>query len=362
VSQTHRWIIVASVVILGGIGYYFAFARESKSIALAKDAVAVRDFPKAIELLKSTLGESGGNTGTLLFAARTARRGDQFGLADQYLRRYSTSGDAEIFAIERILAGIQRGELSQFMGGLRFCEKNPTHPEVPYVLEAMSQGYLKAGHIVGTLDSTERWLATGPTAADQAQAHVWRGSCFRSIGNLDTARTEARTALELAPGFLDAHVLLGDLLTSSDPDMALVHWQTASAQKPNLREAKLGIARCYRNLGETKQAFEQLKSLLDADAYDTLALIERAKLHLDSKAYDEAIRDAQKVLAFDTKSRIAMTILAQAYQATGREPEALLLRKQVQEIEEALFKRITEKVAAGLLPAPQKGTDLTVHE
>ena len=74
------------------------------------------------------------------------------------------------------------------------------------------------------------------------------------------------------------------------------------------------------------------------------------------------IRDAQKVLALDTKSRIAMTILAQAYQATGRETEALVLRNQVKEIEATLFKRISEKVAAGLLPAPQKGTDLTVPE
>lgn len=361
-SQTRRWIIIASVLILGGASYYFAFVRESKNIALARTAVAVRDFPKAIELLGEALGESGDDTSTLLFAAQTARRGEQFGLADQYLRRYSLSGDAEIFAIERILSGIQRGELGQFMGGLRFCEKNPTHPEVPYVFEAMSQGYLKAGHIVGTLDSTERWLATGPSAADQSQAHVWRGSCFRTIGNLDQARIEARAALELAPESLDAHILLGELLTSSDPNSALVHWQTALAKKQNLREARLGISRCYRNLGETNRAFEPLKALLEADANDPLALVERAKLHLDSKAYEEAIRDAQKVLAFDTKSRIAMTILAQAYQATGRGPEAVVLRKQVQDIEAELFKRITEKVAAGLLPAPQKGTDLTVPE
>jgi tetratricopeptide (TPR) repeat protein len=343
---------------------FLLFSSESTALRNARRAVEHRDFADALSQFKTALGDTGGNSEALLLAARTARRASQFSEADRYLRRYrdASGSDPEIFAIERLLMGIQRGEVGQFSGGLRFCESHEGHPEVPYVLEAMAMGYRKLGNIVGTIIACERWLAIKQNAHDTAMAQTLLGHCQLTIGNVDEARSLARTAVELAPNLLEAQLLMAELLTGSEPESALKIWNSVLARQPNHIKARLGLVRCYRNLGDPKSAFQMLDELFRVQPNLPEALLERAKLHLDARRYPEAIQDAQTVLAHDTQSRTAMTILAQAFQSTGRATEAQEIRNQVKSIEDRLFQLIREQVAAGRLPAPTEGQGLNLPE
>lgn len=359
---TRRQLLVGGTALLlvAAAGAYMLRPPGGRAIAAARGAAARRDFPAALELLKEPLDHPRADPDALLLGARTARRAGRTELADRYLRRYvERGGDAETAAIERILGGIQRGELSTFAGGLRFCEKNPGHPETSLVLEAMAQGYLKAGHLVGAIDAATRWLATDPPPADKAQALVWRGNCYRSLGNLDQALADARAALAAAPEFIDAHALAADTLTGSDPDAAVKHYAVVLAADPDRAEARLGVARCHRNRGEAVAARGELDRVLAANPRHVPALVERARLALDAKEYDAAARDLHEALAFDSRSRDALTTLARVHQLAGREKEAAEARAKVKAIEEELFKVIRERVASGMIPAPPPGTDLT---
>ena len=256
-------------------------------------------------------------------------------------------------AIERILAGIQRGELGSFDGGIRFCDKNPSHPEVPFVLEAMTEGYLKAAHLVRAVDAANRWMATEPPPADRAQALLWRGTCYRHIGNLDLALADFRAALVLTPDSADAHALVGEVLTARDPDEALTHFATALEKDPNRADARLGLARCRRNRGETDRARAELDRLLTAQSDNLSALVERAKLSIDSKDYPTAEpRPPPRCSSLALAGRQHNS--RPRPQLTDREAEAESVRQIVKAVESELFRKIEERVAAGLIPQPPR--------
>lgn len=262
---TRRQLVVggAILVLLAATAVYLLRHPGGRTVATARDAADRREFATALELLKEPLDHPRADPDALLLGARTARRAGRPELADRYLRRYvERGGDAETAAIERILGTIQRGELGTFAGGVRFCEKNPGHPEATFALEAMTQGYLKAGHLTGAMDTATRWLATDPSPADKAQALVWRGNCYRNLGNLDQALADARSALASAPDFIEAHALAADALTGSDPDAALRHYAVVLAADPGRVEARLGVARCRRNRGEAATARAELDRVL----------------------------------------------------------------------------------------------------
>lgn len=359
---TRRQLLVGGAILalLTAAAVYTVRLPGGRAIAAARDAAARRDFPAALDLLKEPLDHPRADPDALLFGARTARRGGHPELADRYLRGYvQRGGDAETAAIERILGSIQRGELGTFAGGLRFCEKHPGHPETPFVLEAMTQGYLKAGHLTGAMDAATRWLATDPSPSDKAQALVWRGTCYKNLGNNDLALADARSALGLAPDSAEAHALAADVLTGSDPDAALRHYAAVLAADPDRADARLGVARCRRNRGEAPAARADLDRLLAAHPRHVPALIERARLAMDAKDYDAAARDLHEAVALESRSREAHATLARVYQLTGREKEAAEARAKVKGIEQELFKVIRDRVASGMIPAPPPGTDLT---
>ncbi len=59
---------------------------------------------------------------------------------------------------------------------------------------------------------------------------------------------------------------------------------------------------------------------------------------------------------------MALTTLSRTYQQMGREKEAKEAQAKVKEIEEQLFQLIREGVAKGTIPAPPKGTDITLPD
>jgi len=328
-------------------------------LARATEAAAQRDFKTALDLIHEPLESAHADTNLLLFGARTARRAGQPTLAERYLQRYQErGGDGELVAIERILGGIQQGEVAAFEGGIRFCDKNPTHPEVPFVLEALTEGYLKTGHLVGAVDVANRWMAANPPPADRAQALLWRGTCYRHVGNLDLALADFREALTLMPDSTDAHALAGEALTGRNPDEALTHFAAALEKDPNRVDVRLGLARCRRNRGETELARAELDSALASETDNLPALIERAKLLVDVKDYTNAERDLQRALVLAPRSLDALTTLARVLQLTNREAEAEKVRQTVKTVEAELFRKIEERVAAGLIPRPPQGVSL----
>ena len=354
-----RIAVVGIPLLLVGIAVAYTFwPGRSKALTVAHDAASRRDFSTALAAIQPDFDNSWANSETLLLGARTARRAGQTNLADRYLRRYQEQGgDTEIIAIERILGGIQRGEVNGFDGGLQFCAKNPTHPEVPFVLEAMTEGYLKTGQLVKAIDSATRWLATTLLPADAAQGHIWRGTCYRNYGNQEMALADFQAALKLTPDSPDAQTLVGEMLVSSDPEQASLYFIYALATQPNRVDARLGYARCQRNRGQPAFAKVELDRILATQPDHLATLIERAKLSLDTREYALAEQDLRNVLTKAPRSLEANTTLARVLELTGRETESAKIRADVKAFEAELFRKIEELVTSGMIPAPAPGNE-----
>lgn len=357
--RIRRLAVVGVPLLLVGIAVaYTVWPGSNRAMSVAQDAASRRDFLTALAAIQPDFDNSRANSDTLLFGARTARRAGQTNLADRYLRRYQEQGgDAEIIAIERILGGIQRGEVNGFDGGLQFCAKNPVHPEVPFVLEAMTEGYLKTGHLVKAIDTATRWLATTPTPADAAQGHIWRGTCYRNYGNQEMALMDFQAALKLTPDSPDAQTLVGEMLVGPEPEQASDYFTTALATQPNRVDARLGLARCHRNRGQSALAKVELDRILATQPDHLATLIERAKLSLDLREYALAEQDLRNVLTRAPRSLEANTTLARVLELTGREPESAKIRADVKAFETELFRKIQELVTSGMIPAPAPGNE-----
>jgi predicted Zn-dependent protease len=358
VVRTKKTLVLFLVLSLLASAGWLLFRTDSR-YSEAQRQVDARQFGPALETLSRLLGDSGGRPEHLLLAARTARRAAQYGPADRFIRRYAeTNADPQTAAIERLLVGIQRGELDRFGGGLKFCEDNPNHPEVPYVLEAMTEGYWKVGHLVGALQTSTLWLNTNPGAADRAAALVWRARCYRNISSPVSALADARAALEAVPDAPDAHALIGELLTNSDPAAALSHFRQVLADDPKRLDARMGEVRCLRNRNEIVAATAALTAIL-ADHPDHMpAFLERAKIAIDTDQPATAVAELQRYLAREPRSREALNTLIQAYIVSGRTADAEATRKTVREIENELYETIKSQVAAGYIPKPPEGSEV----
>ena len=355
--STRYWILFAILFVgAGGAYFWWPSASASQELLEARQAVTIRDFPRAITLLKSHLEKWPHDREGHLLLAQTARRADQYALFEPHLRTYQQQeGDAEIVAIERILIGIQRGEFTTFDGGFQFCEKHPNHAEVPLIWEAMTRGYLKVRQLRKAIEGATRWLATNPLPADGSEALLWRGTCWKNSAALDLARKDFQEAIEKNPRNLEAHFQLGEILTQREPDEAMKHFRQVLEVDPKRTDARLGLARCHRNLSELDQADAILEELSREESPTLLpVLIERGKLAMDRKTFPEAESFLRKALLLNSQSLEGNRTLARSLQLQGKDSQAEEVRKKVTEIESELTKKLQAMIAEGSILPPDE--------
>jgi len=79
-------------------------------------------------------------------------------------------------------------------------------------------------------------------------------------------------------------------------DSAIQRYQSALEIQPMMREARLGLARCDRALGDLDRAESRLAELLRARPYHPIALYELAQVYLARGEEDQARRELEKAM------------------------------------------------------------------
>ncbi|NTX63011.1 tetratricopeptide repeat protein [Myxococcus sp. CA051A] len=142
---------------------------------------------------------------------------------------------------------------------------------------------------------------------------------YARLGDLDKAERELRRAVERAPAYYPAHVLLGRVLLESGRfTRARLHLRRAMSLKPREPEAYLVLAQLYLESGSPAEAVKVVESLAralpgEASGYRRLglALAERGDTHRAERLLTEAAsRDPGDVEVLGT--------LAKLYEETGR--------------------------------------------
>ncbi len=295
---------------------------------LAQQALERLDFDQARADLVLCLQICPDDVETHFLAARTARRGatvapgpeDWYNDAERHLSEYERlGGDGQAVRLERALRQAQQGELASVEGYLLSC-LGQEHPDTPFILEALVQGYMRSHEILRALRCASLLVQHQP---ENPQAWFWRGliSDLRFARHLAIA--DYRRVLELDPERDQARLRLAeDLIQLNQFQEAEAHLQRLRERQPGNAETLLGLAHCWRTQGRLPEARRLLEVLLDQQPQDGRVLLEVGRVELGLGLLARAERSLRLAIAKAPHEAQAYYSLYLCLQQLGREGEA----------------------------------------
>ena len=207
------------------------------------------------------------------------------------------------------------------------------------MLEALAQGYIHSYRLGNAMDCLNRLLEREP---NHLRALIWRASLWQAAGKDAQAEADYRRAIEAQPDHVGARCRLGEfLLRHTRADEALLQYKYLRPRPGGDQPAVLlGLARSHRGVGATDTARQVLDELLAGHPHDgdpkktsdplnaggqtpfSEALVERAKLALESESPAAAESWARRAVAGDPFNAQANYLLAQSLRRQGKDDEA----------------------------------------
>jgi tetratricopeptide (TPR) repeat protein len=157
-----------------------------------------------------------------------------------------------------------------------------------------------------------------------AEAHNNLGNALLQKGNVDEAIAHCQRALEIKPDFAGAHNNLGNaLLQKGNVDEAIVHYQQALEINPDRAEARINLGSALLQKGRVDEAIAQYQQALQinpasAEAHNNLgsALLQKGNV-------DEAIARYQQALQITPDNAKVHNNLGNALLQKGNVDEAI---------------------------------------
>ena len=277
-------LAVAALALLAAVGYGarvgVAFGAAEYHRRAAAGDLDRRDFVAARGHLDAALAWRPEDGGLLLLAARAARRDGDLVTAARLLdaagrQRLVPAG----LGLERALLRVQDGDLHAGEGEL-LARLQGDAPDAALVLEVLVPAYMREFELVPAYQWLEYWLKRDP---GDARARLWMSDVAERLGVPQLAIESARAAAAADPESAAARRHSGRLLLRArQPQEALGHFEWLVTHAPGDREARLGLARCRRELGQDGEAVRVLDGLLKDDSRDPAALAERGTVDLNA--------------------------------------------------------------------------------
>ncbi len=197
-------------------------------------------------------------------------------------------------------------------------------PDSPSILYRLGLAHFRAGRAAEAIDALSR---AADLRRDFWEAYYLRGAVFLSIGGVDEAERDFRTALVVAPeAGLARKALIELYLDRKIPDQALPLVEEEIAARPGDASAHLRLADVHRLAGRTVQAIEAVGHALDKDPNLPAAYLRLGELWLeeagergDAVAAEKALAALSTVVKMDPSSGAAALALGRAHLALGDE-------------------------------------------
>jgi tetratricopeptide (TPR) repeat protein len=347
-----RWLLITGLLLLilavaGQLGWYGWGAYQFRA---AESALARRDFTAARRHLDHCLQIWSDDGETLLLAAQAARRD---GATKEALRLLDGAQAAnavpEAVAFERDLVRILAGDLAEADYYIRVAETHPESFQAPLILEAVIVGGMANMDLARAQQCLELWEKHQSGAADRNQGRIWRGELAIRVGDVDTAASHYRAAVEADPENDRARLRLAELLARYAPHEALTHLELLRQEKPSDGDVLFQLARCHRALGKHDEAAGLLDKVLTESPNDFAALLERGQIALDLQQAGEAEQWLRRAEKIQPERRDLNLALARCLQLAGKEDEAKKHRDKVAEIDAVIDERAKRLVEQGRL-------------
>lgn len=201
-------------------------------------------------------------------------------------------------------------------------------------------------------------ISAGENQVDRAWWHTDRGVALKRQMRQDEARREFELALEANPGYIDAHVQLGDLLhENGDENGAIRHYNAVFQERPDRTDLLMKSAvilmeqqrfqeaavllqqaaqivpdspdvhfefgRALVELGKNGEGAQVLTRSLEIAPGSVPALINRGLAYTRQERWDDAIADLESAVELNPYSQEAFYWLGHAYAGAGSEGLAM---------------------------------------
>jgi len=324
-----------------------AAARAELRFRAAAAASAAGDYAAARELLARGLRDDPDSARLLFHSARASRRDGDYALAAKFLPLAGRRGwPAEAVEWEATLLKAQTGEFAAHEGRLRTAAAAaPDHPDADLLREVLVPGYISRYQLAEAYTLLVEWISRRP---DALRPRLWMFEVARRMLLPQEAIDSARAAAAFAPDNPDARARCGQILIENhQPAEAKLHFDWLLARRPGDAAARLGGAKCLRELGDEAGATRELTDLLAArpDRADYLAELGRVHAQAGRSA---AARDCfRRALESDPSGTDLLYNYALCLEQTGQSAEAARWREAHKRAEADLLelKEVTKRFA-----------------
>jgi tetratricopeptide (TPR) repeat protein len=254
-----------------------------------------------------------------LVAARADRLAGDSEAAEAQLQECERLGWSQAVVLERALLRAQNGDLDTVEAYLRH-QLDEDHPDAVFILDALSQGYLRVYRFSLAQYCLNLWLErqSGNPRALLRRARLWdsmhdyakAAEDFRHVLESDGSRTEARLGLATA------------LLELGKPEDALHELEELRQQQPDDADTLVRLAACQNMLNRPEEAQATLDTVLAQHPRLTTALKGRAQVALRQGKPADAESWARKALAVEPFDFQANVLLHDCLKQEGKEKEA----------------------------------------
>lgn len=333
-----RWLLAVGAV-LGGCTFGFLQWRAGHNridalLAQAEQALAERDYDSARTHFTAYLAARPHDARGHLLAARTARRMRLYDEAGELLQRCrQDGGDAEGIEMESALIALQRGNTTP-IPMLRERVANRDDELSLAILEVLIQHDLDTYQLRAAQQGFNVYLARRPA---DLYALLGRGLLWERFLSFADAVTDYRKAVAAHPENEPARRrLAAALLLVGTPTDALEQYRWLAERAPDDPEVRLGLAKCYRQLGKFDAALPLLEKLVAMEKPHPEALLERGQLEMDRERPADAekwLRMAERAAPHDRRMVFG---LFRCLQALGRTADAEATNARVAAIDNDL--------------------------
>jgi predicted Zn-dependent protease len=278
--------VLLTVVGVGLLPLYFSL-RFSSHLRTARQDLERRDFASARDHLRICRDMRPGNPEVHLLLARASRLGGFLADAEYRLNLCKElGGSQESITLERSLLRVQQGRWSLPLEEQLQTYIDQNHPDLPAILDTLSQGYTEIYRLDSARYCLDLWLERQP---NNARALLRRGWVRERQHHLEEAAEDYRQAVAAEADNTTARMRLAQILLQLDQAQeASVLFESLRQQRPEDVPVLLGLARCRRKLGENEAAEQLLEELARRAPRDAAVLLERGRLALEQSQREQA--------------------------------------------------------------------------
>ena len=314
-----RWILLglALSVAVGTLLAWYLW--PDPHLAAAEQALQRHDYAGAYALLQDCLQRRPNDSGLVFLAARTARRAGLFEEAAKHLASYRRlKGDNSSLALEWSLMRLQRGDAS--IESRVKARADADGADALLIWEVLIQYYLDNYRLFEARDYLDRYLEQRP---DDVPALLGRGFIWERLFHYPESTRDYRRAVQVEPDNERARSHLAETLAvMGPPEEAAEQFEWLRQRHPESLPARLGLARCWRQMGRMEEAQQLLDALLAEYPPHAGVLTERGRLALESGDTKRAADWLRQAVTLAPNDREALYNLSRCLQQSGRDAEA----------------------------------------